>query len=183
MEINYQLKHTNNNNQNLNQQQKFIAIEFFYASTIQRIIADIVDTIIIMIPLIILTILFRLDTIPNNNPVLQLLMMFINFSVFFLYGTLLEGMLFSATLGKLLMGIKVVDANGNNLNLQKAALRNLVKSFSGWFGLLSFLIDLLNLFLIAFTPKKQAVHDIIANTYVVVQIKPNQVFQRKFSSQ
>ncbi|MEM4368488.1 MAG: hypothetical protein QXO21_05725, partial [Candidatus Anstonellales archaeon] len=73
MEINYPLKHTNNNNQNLNQQQKFIAIEFFYASTIQRIIADIVDTIIIMIPLIILTILFRLDTIPNNNPVLQLL--------------------------------------------------------------------------------------------------------------
>jgi uncharacterized RDD family membrane protein YckC len=77
-----------------------------------------------------------------------------------LYWPLLESSERQATLGKQLLGIQVVDANGARLSFVRALLRNLAKIISSLpFGL--------GFLLAAFTPKKQALHDMITKCLVV----------------
>lgn len=64
------------------------------------------------------------------------------------------------TLGKMAVGIKVVDLNGNRITAKKSALRYL-----GY--LLSWMTLYVGFILAAFTENKQALHDMIANTLVV----------------
>jgi uncharacterized RDD family membrane protein YckC len=77
-----------------------------------------------------------------------------------LYWPLLESSERQATVGKQLLGIQVVDANGARLSFVRALLRNLAKIISSLpFGL--------GFLLAAFTPKKQALHDMITKCLVV----------------
>ncbi|AZB41577.1 RDD family protein [Bacillus sp. FJAT-42376] len=64
------------------------------------------------------------------------------------------------TIGKKLVGIKIVDQNGEKLTGGKSALRFLGSAVSyATFGI-GYLIT-------AFTPKKQALHDLMVKTYVI----------------
>ncbi|MGH6693116.1 MAG: RDD family protein, partial [Gammaproteobacteria bacterium] len=77
-----------------------------------------------------------------------------------LYWPLLESSERQATIGKQLLGIQVVDANGARLSFVRALLRNLAKILSSLpFGL--------GFLLAAFTPRKQALHDMITKCLVV----------------
>lgn len=65
-----------------------------------------------------------------------------------------------ATMGKLALGIKVVDADGRRLGWGKASAR--------WAGsLVSYLILYFGFFMAGWTRRKQALHDLMAGTYVV----------------
>ncbi len=77
-----------------------------------------------------------------------------------LYFILMEASSTQSTLGKLAMGIFVGDANGNRLTIGRAALR--------YFGkILSALILGIGFLMAAFTENKQALHDKLANCYVM----------------
>jgi len=65
-----------------------------------------------------------------------------------------------ATIGKQALGLIVTDHNGNQLSFSKATGRWLAKILSG-------LILGVGLLMIGFTEKKQGLHDMIANTYVI----------------
>lgn len=65
-----------------------------------------------------------------------------------------------ATVGKMVLGMKVVDMDGNRIAPEKAAIRYLGK-------ILSAVILLIGYFMAGFTEKKQALHDILAKTLVV----------------
>lgn len=65
-----------------------------------------------------------------------------------------------ATLGKLAMGVKVVDLNGRRIGFGRACGRELGKILSG-------LIFLVGYIMAATTERKQALHDIMAGTLVV----------------
>ncbi|MEX2551619.1 MAG: RDD family protein [Actinomycetota bacterium] len=65
-----------------------------------------------------------------------------------------------ATVGKLALGIKVTDMQGNRITPGKAAVRYFSKILSG-------IILLIGYIMAAFTARKQALHDIIAGTLVV----------------
>jgi len=78
----------------------------------------------------------------------------------FLYAPFLESSVLKATVGKKLMGIQVVDAAGARISFRAAMIRALVKLISSVFCCLPYLTAL-------FTEKKQAVHDILAETEVV----------------
>jgi uncharacterized RDD family membrane protein YckC len=65
-----------------------------------------------------------------------------------------------ATLGKMVMKIKVVSLEGNRIGPETAAIRYLGR-------ILSSAILLIGYFMAGFTEKKQALHDIIAKTLVV----------------
>lgn len=80
--------------------------------------------------------------------------------IWFLYAPVLESSAVRGTLGKFLMGIQVVDLQGQQLNLQTATLRSLLK-------LVSFAILFLGFILALFTERKQALHDLIMGTQVV----------------
>ena len=72
----------------------------------------------------------------------------------------MESSKLQATVGKLALGIKVVDAGGRRLGFGRAAGR--------WAGsLLSYLILYIGFFMAGWTRRKQALHDLIARTYVV----------------
>jgi len=77
-----------------------------------------------------------------------------------LYWTLMESSKFQGTVGKIALGIKVTDTDGNKLDFVKALVRNLCKIISG-------LILCIGYIMAGFTDKKQGLHDMIANTLVV----------------
>ena len=65
-----------------------------------------------------------------------------------------------ATLGKMALGIRVVDTNGRRLSFGKATLRFFCKYLSGFTLLIGYIMA-------AFTVRKQALHDMIAGTLVL----------------
>ncbi len=87
-------------------------------------------------------------------------MMTVSFVIRTLYFTLMESSKYQATLGKMALGLKVTDTNGNKLDLVKALIRQLSKIISGMILLIGYIMA-------GFTEKKQALHDMIAGTLVV----------------
>ena len=79
-----------------------------------------------------------------------------------LYYSYMESSKYQGTLGKLALGIKVVDVRGNGINFSKALLRNLSKYLSA-------LILYIGYIMIIFDDRKQGLHDKIADTFVVNQ--------------
>ena len=65
-----------------------------------------------------------------------------------------------ATIGKMAMGLKVTDMNGNQINFLRATGR--------YFGkIVSSMILMIGYIMAGFTEKKQALHDMMANCLVV----------------
>jgi len=65
-----------------------------------------------------------------------------------------------ASIGKMVMGIKVTDMNGNRITRQAAFIRFIGTLVSGAILCIGYIMA-------AFTEKKQALHDMIANTLVL----------------
>jgi uncharacterized RDD family membrane protein YckC len=76
------------------------------------------------------------------------------------YYVIMETSDYQGTLGKMAMGIKVTDLDGNKLTYQKSIFRFLATFLSKITIFIGYIIA-------AFTEKKQALHDIIAGTLVV----------------
>jgi uncharacterized RDD family membrane protein YckC len=77
-----------------------------------------------------------------------------------LYFALMESSAKGATLGKIALGLRVVDLNGNRIGFGRATGRYFGKLISGAILFLGYLMA-------AFTQQKQALHDIIAGCLVV----------------
>ena len=84
----------------------------------------------------------------------------LTFALIVLYYTIMETSKFQATVGKLAVGLKVTDSNGEKLDFTKALVRNLCK-------IISSMILFIGYIMAGFTEKKQGLHDIIAGTLVV----------------
>jgi uncharacterized RDD family membrane protein YckC len=65
-----------------------------------------------------------------------------------------------ATIGKMALGLIVTDNNGARLSFAKASLRFFSKIISNAIFMIGYIMA-------GFTARKQALHDIIANTYVI----------------
>lgn len=79
-----------------------------------------------------------------------------------LYFALMESSKYQATLGKMAVGIKVVDLNGNKISFGKATGRFFGKIISGAIFYVGYIMA-------AFTERKQALHDMMANTLVTLK--------------
>ena len=82
------------------------------------------------------------------------------YAVQILYFSVMESSKYQATLGKMAMGIKVVDLDGNRITFGAALLRSVGKIISQsimWIGFI----------MAAFTERRQGLHDMIASTLVV----------------
>jgi uncharacterized RDD family membrane protein YckC len=77
-----------------------------------------------------------------------------------LYYAFMESSKYQASVGKIVLGLKVIDINGERLDFTKALVRNLCKIISSMILFIGYLMA-------AFTEKKQALHDMIASTLVV----------------
>ncbi len=81
-------------------------------------------------------------------------------AIWFLYAPILESSRIRATLGKYLVGIQVVDGLGARISLRAAVVRNLLKFASS-------ILLFIGFFFALFTTKKQTLHDLLADTFVV----------------
>jgi hypothetical protein len=79
----------------------------------------------------------------------------------FIYWILMESSRQQASIGKLALGMKVVDEHGARLTIPRAAGRNLLK-------ILSALISFIGFAMAGWTLNKQALHDKITNCYVAM---------------
>jgi uncharacterized RDD family membrane protein YckC len=84
-----------------------------------------------------------------------------------LYYSLMESSAKQATLGKMAMGIIVTDLEGRRIGFGKATGRYFAK-------ILSALILGIGFLMVAFTQRKQGLHDILAGTLVVKGQAPSQ---------
>jgi uncharacterized RDD family membrane protein YckC len=96
------------------------------------------------------------DVGPGVNAAAQLLSILI--AVAYFAG--MESSTSQATLGKMALGCKVTDLNGRRISLGRAIGRYFAK-------ILSAIIFLIGFIMVAFTQKKQGLHDMIAGTLVV----------------
>jgi uncharacterized RDD family membrane protein YckC len=84
----------------------------------------------------------------------------IEFYVLLLYLVLMESSRHQASLGKMALGLKVQDKNGNRLTPLRALGRNAAK-------LLSFITLLIGFMMAGWTRRKQALHDMVAECLIV----------------
>jgi uncharacterized RDD family membrane protein YckC len=77
-----------------------------------------------------------------------------------LYWAGMESSPWQATVGKRAAGIKVTDLAGNRVSFLRALARNAAK-------VLSWLLFMVGFLMAAFTQRKQALHDLLADTLVV----------------
>lgn len=78
-----------------------------------------------------------------------------------LYFIVLEASPLRGTLGKRVLGLRVSDMEGQRISLLRSLIRTLVKTF------ISFPMLMIGVLMVAFTPRKQGLHDMVAGTLVL----------------
>ncbi|ASR46414.1 transmembrane rdd family protein [Paenibacillus kribbensis] len=96
----------------------------------------------------------------------------LNLGASWLYYAIMESSKCRATVGKLALGIIVVDEFNQKLSFGRASARY-------WSKLISSIILMIGFIMTAFTAKKQALHDLIAHTYVVDKRELNYILQKQ----
>lgn len=138
-----------------------------------RVVAYVIDTIVLMVVLFPLLFIFGTSTVEttstsfstsaqSDSPILNLVFTLIALGYF----AGLESSSMQATLGKRAMGLVVTDANGRRISVLRAIGRYFAK-------FLSSLILFIGFIMVAFTGRKQGLHDLICST-LVVQGKPGE---------
>ena len=85
------------------------------------------------------------------------------FSFDWLYYAIMESSNLQATLGKLALGIKVTDLEGNRITFGRASGRHFAKMISNMTAYIGYVLA-------AFTERKQALHDMIAGCLLVNRV-------------
>ncbi len=132
-----------------------------------RLLAHILDAIIVYAAIYVIGLVMLPDVIDNSSAEEQARMMGamnrLTLLAIFLGAAYEIGLCCSkiqGTLGKRALGMKVVDANGNRISLLTSVFR--------YFGkILSWMILCIGFIMIAFSKKKRGLHDNLANTYIV----------------
>ncbi len=145
-----------------------------------RFVAHMIDKLVLSIPSVFLAViavislftnvesmedledLERIEDLSELIPFLAtiLVIAMVGVLVDWLYRALMESSSWQATLGKRALGIKVTDMNGHRISFLRASGRHFGKILSGLMLSIGFIMA-------GFTPKKQALHDMIAGTLVV----------------
>jgi len=135
-----------------------------------RVVASIIDGIIVAVPLSVLFIIYGFITAPVDGPATdgEVVTLILGYTVIYivalvavaLYYILTTASKMQGTVGKKIMGLKVTDLNGNRLTFGRATGRYFATILSGMILNIGYLMA-------AFTDKKQTLHDMIASTVVV----------------
>ena len=146
-----------------------------YAGFWRRFVAYVIDGILISIPFTAITVATGLGGFPALQNTTDIgatsatttavaggdaVFGLVRFMVGWLYWALMESSSYQATVGKMVMGIKVTDVYGHRISFGRATGRYFGKIISG-------LICLIGFIMAGFTERKQALHDIMASTLVV----------------
>jgi uncharacterized RDD family membrane protein YckC len=129
-----------------------------YAGFWWRVLAYFIDSIVLSIVYTLLVSYLTLVTQNVNGSVAFGNMA--NLVITFIYFTCLESSEWQGTLGKQICGLQVTNLDGNRISYRVAVLRHIGK-------IISALILCIGFLMVAFTEKKQGLHDKLARTFVV----------------
>ena len=167
----------------MEEQREFYDIED-YGGFLLRLAAYIIDGIVVSIPIYLImfltmgsSFLAMAGTDPENMEEAMTpemvgtmmggmgMMMLFSLIGVWLYFALMESSEKQATLGKMAVGIKVTDEFGDRISFGRATGRYFSKIISGMIIYIGFIM-------VAFTEKRQGLHDIIAKTLVLKKNVP-----------
>jgi uncharacterized RDD family membrane protein YckC/Tfp pilus assembly major pilin PilA len=132
-----------------------------YAGFWRRFAAYAIDYVVVLLASAVLAAAAQTAGLVGDGARLSLLAL----AGYFLYCALLESSSLQATLGKRALGIKVTNRRGERIGFGRAAARFVAK-------LLSVLTMLVGYLLAAVTPRRQALHDLLAGTLVTFDDTP-----------
>ncbi len=134
-----------------------------------RVIAAIIDAIIVRVVISPITIMFGgmswLAGMGSGVPHLGMALLGGGISVLaiiaagWLYEAFMESSSYQATLGKMIFGMKVTDLHGNRISFARATGRHFAKILSGMILCIGFIMA-------GLTERKQGLHDMLAGTLV-----------------
>ena len=140
-----------------------------------RVVAAIIDAVIVRIPVHIVGAIFGLSGFAlgglgalggmGHGAALPLMLFgggvlaLLTIAGSWLYEALMLSSPYQATLGKMIFGMKVTDLNGNRISFARATGRHFAKWLSGMILCIGFIM-------VGLTERKQGLHDILAGTLV-----------------
>lgn len=137
-----------------------------YAGMTRRLLALLIDSIVIIGFYSLLGLIFGQDPIFYTFSAHFDMVGLWFFSGLMLFSTayfvLFESSSWQATIGKRMLGLKVATLKGNRIGILRALVRRICK-------FLPLPTIVINFFMILFTKKKQALHDKIASTVILVK--------------
>ena len=125
-----------------------------------RVVAYIIDGILLTIVCGVVDRLLGINILATDWDHYDPLANVISLVIGWLYFALLESSERGATVGKMVMGLRVVTSDGQRLSFMNATGRYFAK-------ILSAIILCIGFIMVAFTDKKRGLHDIIAGTLVI----------------
>jgi len=136
-----------------------------------RLVAAIIDVFIIIffwsLTFFLLFTVGNAGLFSDSDMILSLILSIITLAIVgIIYKPIMETSDYQGTFGKYFLGIKIVNSNGQKINLSTSLIRTLVyfsQTLIPWLNLLTMWL----LLLIGFTDYKQGLHDMAAKTYVV----------------
>jgi uncharacterized RDD family membrane protein YckC len=137
-----------------------------YAGFWLRVVGYIIDSIVLSIPLVFVGVILGLVIIAGNgnldedNAALTAVSYLIGIPSWWLYSALLESSPWQGTLGKRALGLRVTDEEGQRIGFGTATARHFAKYLSAIALCIGFLM-------VAFTDRKQGLHDRLARTLVL----------------
>lgn len=137
-----------------------------YAGFWLRVVAYIIDAIIVGIVGFVIGMIFGVGAVSTGTDISDptgggnMLLNLISIAIGVAYFAGMESSSWQATVGKKALGLVVTDLNGQRISLGRAIGR--------YFGkILSALILLIGFIMVAFTERKQGLHDMLAGTLVL----------------
>ena len=140
-----------------------------YGGFFRRFIAYMIDSFILVIPMMALMFLYfgvageeTIDEMANAESMSgsEIVWNFVFMIIGILYWAWMESSSKQATLGKLVMGLKVTDYQGQRISFGRGVLRSIGRIVSSIILFIGFLLAL-------FTRRKQTLHDLLTKTLVV----------------
>lgn len=137
-----------------------------YAGFWLRLVAYIIDTFIMNIAFVLFIVIFFVTgtfPIPDFNSFIIIApFLLLSYGIPWLYYSIMESSRLQATVGKMAMNIKVTDIYGNRISFARATGRHFARYISMFIFYIGFIM-------VAFTQKKQGLHDMMTDTLVVVK--------------
>ena len=155
--------------------QQAIVAAGIYAGFWKRFAALILDYFVVVILAMlvgaVVGLLYGIGSSGSEEKTAETLGGFAGIGAWWLYYAFMESSRKQATLGKMALGIKVVDLKGGRISFARATGRHFGK-------ILSWLIMMIGFMMAGFTSRKQALHDMMAGCLVVNRSAPEELVRR-----
>jgi len=151
---------------------QYVKIDYELSPAAYRVVASFLDIVLLLIYELIVSLLFGIGIFSiEMNTMKEVASVFLMSLPWLLYSPVIEYFTNGRSLGKFIMGIRVVKANGETAGLREYFTRWIFRMVDIWIGGFGFLAILLA----GTTEKRQRLGDIMANT-VVIRTRDAQIY-------